>query len=249
VKVVVAQDAAEVARRGAEILARLVEERPEAVVGLPTGRTAVPFYAALADLASSGSVDLGRVRAFNLDELILPPEHPASFHSFMEEHAWGRSGQRSAALQRERCAIPNGSAEDPAAECRRYEAAVQAAGGLDLVVLGVGEDGHVAYNLPGPPSEEAHVVELPEAVAHRLAVPQAWQPARAITLGLGALRASRRVLLMATGSSKARAVRSLLEGPEDPQWPCSLLRAHPAFDLVVDPLAFDPAAAAEEKVL
>ena len=95
-------------------------------------------------------------------------------------------------------------------------------------MLGVGADGHVAYNLPGTARAEAHVVELPAAVADALGVPAVERPLRALTLGLGALLRARRLLLLATTPDKTAAVRALIEGPEDPHWPCTALRESPA---------------------
>ena len=223
--------AAGVARCAAEILSRAVRREPELTLGLATGRTMVPFYAALARRHARGDLALFRARGFNLDELLLPPDHPASFHTFMEEHAWGRTG-----LVRERCDIPDPTAE-PEAECRRYDRAVAAAGGLDLVFLGVGADGHVAYNLPGEAREEAHVVQVPGAVADTLRVPASFRPLRAITLGLGPLRRSPHVVFLATTAEKARAVRALVHGPDVPAWPCSLLHRHPRLDVLLTPAA------------
>jgi glucosamine-6-phosphate deaminase len=148
----------------------------------------------------------------------------------MERHAWGRTG-----LARERCDIPDGSASDLDAECRRYEDAIAAAGGLDLALLGVGTDGHVAYNMPGPLHLPTHVTRLPDGLAASLGVPPEDWPLRAITMGIGTIRSARRILVLATGEAKATAVRMLARGPEDPEWPCSFLARHESVDLLADP--------------
>lgn len=220
-------DAEAVARAAADLVAATVDGLGAPVLGLPTGRTVVPLYAELARRHARGALDLSGARAFNLDELVLPREHPASFRAFMERHAYERIG-----LDRSRCEIPDAQA-DLETECRRYDRSLAAAGGLDLAILGVGADGHVAYNLPGPACPSAHVVELPDQLAAQLDVPSAWRPLRAITLGLAALRAARRILVLATTADKAAAVRALRDGPEDESWPCSLLRSHPRLDLLV----------------
>jgi len=224
----VLDDPAAVAVAAADILAEVVAARPDLTLGLLTGRTAIPFYDELARRHAAGEIDLSRARVFNLDELLLPPDHPASFRSFMRRHAWQRIG-----LDRARCDIPDATA-DPHAECLRYDAALAAAGGLDLVYLGVGVDGHVGYNMPGAPEAGTHVVDLPAALADSLAAPADWRPLRAVTMGLGPIRAARRIVLMATGGRKARAVRALIDGPRDSEWPCTLLRPHAAFDVLVD---------------
>jgi len=221
-------DPEDLARSAANLLAAAVAQRPDLSLGLLTGRTSIPFYDELARRHTRIELDLSSVRAFNLDELLLPSEHPASFRSFMRRHAWKRIG-----LDRALCDIPDATA-DPEAECRRYDAALAAAGGLGVVYLGVGVDGHVGYNLPGGPQGGTHVVELSETLADSLEVPPTSRPLRAITMGLATIRAAGRIVLMATGGRKARAVRALLDGPEDPSWPCSLLRGHADFHVLLD---------------
>jgi glucosamine-6-phosphate deaminase len=230
-KVRVCDAIAEVATTGADRLVSAAAANPELVLGLATGRTMVPFYAELARRHGAGRLDLSRARAFHLDELALPAADPRSFHSYSERHAGARIG-----LDPRRVELPRAEGDLPALEreCLRYEAALREAGGLDLAILGLGADGHVAYNLPGPPWDETHVVELPRRLADELGVPPLERPLRAITLGFGALRAARSVLVLATGQSKLAAVRALRDGPADPSWPCSLLREHPALELIVD---------------
>lgn len=200
------------------------------VVALPTGRTMVPLYDELALRHAAGDRTLSRVRAFNLDELLLPAGHPATFRAYMQRHAYGRTGLAAA-----RSDIPRSDA-DPVAECARYDAALAGAldgGTLDLALLGLGADGHVAYNLPGSPVAGTHVVELSDAVANGLAVPHALRPLRAITLGFAPLWKARRVIVLATGADKATAVRHLVDGPIDERWPCSMLCDHPNIDVVL----------------
>jgi glucosamine-6-phosphate deaminase len=233
VRVRVVEDVEAVARAAAEIVLRVVDGIGAPVIALPTGRTAVPFYQRLAAERAASGRGLDRAQVFNLDELALPPgpdgsPHQASFRAFMLEHAGARIG-----LLDEHWDIPDARAE-PKAECARYDRALAAAGPLDLAVLGIGEDGHVAYNLPGPPVEGTHVVEVPEGVADTLEVPADDRPLRAITMGLGPLRRARRLLLMASGEAKAEAVRALVLGREDQHWPASLLRRHERFDVVAD---------------
>jgi glucosamine-6-phosphate deaminase len=228
----VLDDAAAVARAAADAVGAAAAAAAELVLALPTGRTPVPLYDELARRHRERALDLSRARGFNLDELVLPRDDPRSFHSFMERHAWGRTG-----LDRARCDIPNGAAPDLPAECRRYEDAIEAAGGIDLAVLGLGSDGHLAYNMPGPVTLATHVVRLPDGLAASLGLPpEAW-PLRALTMGLGTISRSRALLVLATGESKATAVRALLGGVPDPEWPCSFLGGHAALQVLLDPAA------------
>jgi glucosamine-6-phosphate deaminase len=228
-RVRVLDDPQQVAASAADVVAAAASARPDLVLALPTGRTPVPFYRELERRDQEGRVHLRQARGFNLDELVLPREDPRSFHSFMVQHAWVRTG-----LRRDRCDIPDGSAPDLDAECRRYEHAIAAAGGIDLAVLGVGVDGHVAYNMPGPVTLATHVVRLPDGLAASLGLPASAWPLRAITMGLGTIRAARALVVLATGESKATAVRALVQGSEDPDWPCSFLGRHPDLHLIAD---------------
>ena len=230
VRVRILQDAAEVAHAAADAVAAAVAADPGIVVALPTGRTPIPLYDELARRRAAGAIDLSRARGFNLDELALPQEDPRTFRTFMARHVWGRTG-----LSPDRCDIPDGSVSDLEAECRRYEDALTAAGGLDLALLGVGVDGHVAYNMPGPLRQPTHVTRLPDGLAASLEVPPEDWPLRAITMGIGTIRSARRILVLATGEAKATAVRMLVHGPEDPRWPCSFLATHDNVDLLADP--------------
>jgi glucosamine-6-phosphate deaminase len=230
VRVRVLGDAAAVARAAADVVADAARADPEIVLALPTGRTPIPLYDELARRHGEGAIDLSRAWGFNLDEIVLPAGDPRTFRAFMAEHAWGRTG-----LSRERCDIPDGAARDLDAECRRYEDAITAAGGIDLALLGVGTDGHVAYNMPGPVRLPTHVTRLPDGLAASLGVPPADWPLRAITMGIGTIRSARRILVLATGESKATAVRMLVHGPDDPEWPCSFLSRHEDIQLLADP--------------
>jgi glucosamine-6-phosphate deaminase len=224
--------AEEVAYAAADFVRDRVAARPDLALALPTGRTPVLFYAELERRHERGEIALERARSFNLDELALEAADPRSFHAFMQRHAWGRIG-----LDRARCDIPNGTAPDLEAECRRYEEAIAAAGGIDLAVLGVGADGHIAYNLPGPITLPTHVVRLPDGLAASLGLDASALPLRAITMGLGTIRAARELLLLATGETKAVALAALERGRLDPQWPCTFLAPQPSLVVLADPAA------------
>lgn len=228
-KIRVLASADEVARAAADFVGERVASRPGLVLAFPTGRTPILFYEELQRRHQARAIDLSRARAFNLDELVLPAGDPRSFRAFMERHGWERIG-----LVRERCEIPNGATAGLEAECRRYEEAIVAAGGIDLAVLGIGADGHVAYNLPGPAAWATHLVTLPEREAASLGVGTAAGPLHAITMGLGTIGAAREILLLATGEAKAPALAALQRGVADPSWPCTHLARHAALTLLLD---------------
>lgn len=228
-KLTLLDDPAAVGAAAADRIAAVAAAVAEPHLALPTGRTPIPLYDELARRHARGDLDLTTAHGFNLDELLLPRDHPRTFRAFMECHVWGRTG-----LDAARFDIPDPEADDPDAECRRYDRAIAAAGRFDLVVLGVGTDGHVAYNLPGATEETTHVVVLPDRFTRRLEPPASHSPLRAITMGLGPMRRARRLLLLATGPAKAEAIRRLVEEPVDARWPCTLLRDHPDFEVMAD---------------
>jgi glucosamine-6-phosphate deaminase len=133
------------ARALARHVARCLAINPKMVLGLPTGRTPVPFYAELVALFEAGRVDFGRATTFNLDEFAgLPPEDPGSYRTFMQRHLFSHVNVAAGRIN-----FLNGAARDMAAECRRYEQRISRAGGLDLLLLGLGANGHIGFNEPG----------------------------------------------------------------------------------------------------
>ncbi|HET7295180.1 MAG TPA: glucosamine-6-phosphate deaminase [Vicinamibacteria bacterium] len=225
----VLDDARAVAVAGADLLAGAASPRGGLVLALPTGRTPIPMYDELAARHARGELRLGPVTAFQLDELVLPFDDPRTFRVFLRDCVWSRLG-----VPDDRCHLPDTAARSLEAECRRYEERLAEAGGLDLAVLGLGVDGHVAYNLPRPPSLDTHVRALPDGVAEENRVPEAERPLRAITMGLATLRRARRLVILATGPSKAEPLRMLRTRTDDPDWPCTFLASHRDLTVLVD---------------
>lgn len=228
----VLEDARAVAVAGADLLARESAAHQGLVLALPTGRTPIAMYDELAARYAGGASSLGRVTAFQLDELVLPFDDPRTFRAFLKHHVWSRLG-----VADDRCFLPDTASVDLEAECRRYEERLAEAGGLDVAVLGLGVDGHVAYNLPRPPSVDTHVRVLPDDAAEENRIPPSERPLRAITMGLGTLRRARKLVILATGPSKATPVRMLATRAEDPDWPCTFLARHPDLTVLLDPAA------------
>ncbi|MGE5507868.1 MAG: glucosamine-6-phosphate deaminase [Chitinophagales bacterium] len=223
----------EVGRRGARLLAAFVRRRPGAVLGLATGSTMVPFYRELVRLHLAGQVDFAGVTTFNLDEYYgLGPEDPRSFHYYMQQHFF-----RWVNVPPKRRFLPDGLAQDPEAECRRYEALLAQSGGLDLQVLGIGVNGHIGFNEPGTHlGSGTQILRLrPETVARNegllggLALPE-----MAISVGIKTIMHARRLLLLASGAEKAEAVRRALAGPVSEEVPASALQLHPALTVILD---------------
>lgn len=223
-----------VADAAAAVVSGVVAAGRDLVIGLPTGRTPVGLYARL----RTAPVDWSRLRTFNLDEFEgLPPSHPGSFRRYMDQHLFSAVG-----LPASQIGFLRGDAADPVAECRRYDQAIAAAGGLDLLVCGLGANGHLGFNEPGPVLWAAtHVATLhPEtrtANAGLFGGDVAAVPARALTMGMTAILRARRVLVIATGRSKAAAVAAMSGGPLTTSLPASWLQVHGAVEVLLDPAA------------
>lgn len=223
--------AADVARRGASVFEAHVLARPGMVVALPTGRTPIDMYEILAARRRVGGFDLSRATAFNLDEVLLPRAMPQTFFQFMTRHAWEQLG-----IAPERRFIPDGETKDPEAECQRYEGAIAKAGGLDFAILGIGADGHIAYNLPGQAGPRTHVVDLDPLTIATLGG-DLRGPLGAITMGVETIRSAKSIILLATGSSKAEALRRMRDEGVGEAWPCTFLRDHRDLTVIADEAA------------
>lgn len=221
---------ADLSRRAAEIVAGLVAQKPDAVLGLPTGSTPEGFYGALAER----DADLSRVRTFNLDEYLgLPREHEQSYYTFMRLHLYERVNLNPA-----NCQIPDGLAADPEVECARYEAAIAEAGGLDVVLLGVGHNGHIGFNEPGTPWD-ARTRRVALAATTREANGRFFGtmdevPREALTMGIGTILEARQILLLASGEAKAEIIRRTVEGEPSVAVPATALQGHPNVIVLLD---------------
>ena len=224
-------DPAEAAQAVARIIARRLERDPASVLGLPTGRTAAPVYQALVGRRP----DFSRAHTFNLDEFVgLPPRDPRSFRAFMLQHLFSRVNVRAGHLQ-----FLNGAARDLDAECARFERAIAAAGGIDLLILGIGANGHIGFNEPGASLFlRTHRARLTLATrranAARFGGRVASVPRDALSMGMGTILAARAIVLVATGRSKARAVERMLAGRITPALPASFLQLHHDVRLILD---------------
>jgi glucosamine-6-phosphate deaminase len=233
---IVIHPSADAAARGvADFLARTMRQHAAIVIGLPTGRTPIPLYAELARLHARGRVDFHRATTFNLDEFVgLSAHNRRSYHAFMRAHLFDRVN-----LDPRRIQFLNGNARDLRREVRRYERQLDAAGGLDLVILGIGRNGHLGFNEPAPAlPARTHVATLRPATRRA----NAWLfggdvravPRRALSMGIGTILSARGVILLATGGEKATIVRRALTGPVTTRLPASLLQLHPNVVVVLD---------------
>jgi glucosamine-6-phosphate deaminase len=222
----------------ADQLVAAVSRQPTLVLGLPTGRTPVALYRRVVDLHRQRRVDLSRITTFNLDEFLgLPSSHPGSYRAYMTRHLFAPVG-----LTPPQVHFLDGTAPDPEVECARFERAIVEAGGVDVMVLGIGANGHVGFNEPAAGlSARSHRVRLrPEtrrANAAFFGGDPEQVPAEALSMGMATILQSRRIVLLAMGRGKGRAVERMANGPVTTRLPASFLQLHHDVEILVDEAA------------
>jgi glucosamine-6-phosphate deaminase len=236
-RVRVFSDGQRATRALARTIARAVGRNPRLVLGLPTGRTPIPLYRELTALSRRGQIDFSGITTFNLDEFVgLGAGDAKSYRTFMQQQLFA-----GVDIAPRRIHFLNGRAPDLDAECARYERAIRRAGGIDLLVLGLGSNGHVGFNEPRAfLLAGTHRVRLTRATreanaalfGHTSAVPR-----EALSMGMGTILKARQIVLLATGGDKARCVARMIEGPLTPRLPASFLQVHDNAEVWVDCLA------------
>ena len=233
-KVLILEDKDAAVQRAAEIVAKTVRTKPDAVLGLATGGTMLPLYQALAQAHRTHGLTFADITSFNLDEYIgLPPDHPCSYHHFMQEAFF-----RHIDIAASRTHLPNGNAADPRAAARAYEALIETAGGIDLQILGIGRNGHIGFNEPTASlASRTRIETLTESTRRanqRFFASYEETPLHAITMGVATILDARACLLLATGHSKVGAVAQMVEGPLSAACPASALQLHPDTTVILD---------------
>ena len=231
------RSAAQVGQAAATLIGAQLLRKPDSILGLATGSSPIPAHEALIRMHEAGVLDFSHATSFNLDEYVgLAPDHPCSYHYFMQEHLFSRVNIRP-----ENVHIPDGHAEDLTAAAHAYDRAILDAGGIDLQLLGIGRNGHIGFNEPGEHFVYGcHKVTLSGSTIEankRFFASEADVPRYAVSLGIGSIMQSRQVLLIATGEDKAEAVRRALEGDVSPLWQASILRTHPDAIFLLDEAA------------
>ncbi len=226
-------DAEALARTAAGLIVERVRARPTLAMATPAGRTPRRMYAELAALHRAGGLDLTRMRPFAVDELCPPAPADGYFWRQLQREflAW-------AGIPADRCARFRVDAADLPSMCEAYEAAIAAAGGLDVVMMGLGPNGHIASNEPGSPfdSRTRPVRLLPETVRYILTdpIPEGRVSESAVTLGIATIMEAREVIVLVSGAAKGAALGAMLEGPVTEALPASILRNHPRCLVVAD---------------
>ena len=233
-RIIVCKNYEEVSKKAAQIILSQVTLKPNSVLGLATGSTPIGMYENLVKLNKNGDIDFSEVRTFNLDEYYnLPKESDQSYHYFMYQNLFNHIN-----INPENIHIPNGMTNDVDAECDRYDSLIKEAGGVDIQVLGIGNNAHIGFNEPTVNFEKGtHLVELEESTIEansRFFDNIEDVPKKAITMGVGSIFKSKKILLIATGENKAEAIYNTVYGKVVPEVPASILQFHSDIVLILD---------------
>jgi len=223
-----------ICKEGACIVAELVRKKPDCVLGFATGRSPLTLYQELIRMHRKEGLDFSKVTTFNLDEYVgLPPSHDQSYHFFMWENLFKHINVDPRYIH-----IPAGMADDVEEQCEWYEKRIDEAGGIDLQILGIGGNGHIAFNEPGSSlGSRTRIKTLTEKTRQDNAryfdsIDQV--PKYAITMGIGTIMDAKRLILLASGKNKAQAIKNTLEGPISAMVPSTIVQMHQHAIVLID---------------
>jgi glucosamine-6-phosphate deaminase len=233
-EVIISKTFEEMSRAAAQEVASVLNAKPNAVLGLPTGTTPLGLYKELARMHKKGELDFSRVTTFNLDEYVgMPITHPQSYHYFMHENFF-----KHVNIPPQNVHIPSGTTTNYRAFCEWYEHRISECGGIDLQILGVGSDGHIGFNEPTSSlNSRTRLKTLAEPTIDdnaRFFKNRDEVPIYAITMGVGTILDARKCMLLANGKKKAAAVAATVEGPVTSMVTASALQLHPSTKVFVD---------------
>lgn len=236
-RIYAAKDYTDLSRKAANIISAQVIMKPNAVLGLATGSTPVGAYRQLIEWYNKGDVNFSQTFSVNLDEYKgLSGEHDQSYRYFMNHNFFDHIN-----IKKENTHVPNGLARDSEEECRRYNNIIRLLGGIDLQLLGIGENGHIGFNEPGTAFEkETHLVTLTDHTREsnaRFFASVDEVPTHAFTMGIKSIMSAKKILLLATGEKKAKALYDSFFGPVTPGVPASILQLHNDCTVIADEAA------------
>ena len=233
-RIIVCENYQSLSKKAAQIIGSQIILEPKSVLGLATGSTPVGMYQNLIKMYEEGLIDFSKITTFNLDEYYkLPIDNNQSYHYFMDENLFNHIN-----ICRENIHVPNGMAEDIETECTSYDKMINDIGGIDIQVLGIGNNAHIGFNEPTINfNKGTHVVTLDEST--RKANARFFNsldevPTKAITMGTGSIIKSKKILLLASGKNKAEAIYNTVHGKVTPEAPSSILQFHQNVILILD---------------
>ncbi len=221
----------EMSKRAAELIKKQIDAKPNSVLGLATGATPIGTYGRLIEMYNNKDIDFKNIVSFNLDEYYpISREDPQSYYSFMKEHLFDFINIDVSNIH-----IPNGEAANPTEECTAYENKIEEYGGIDLQLLGIGRNGHIAFNEPSDTlNSSTHLTNLTEdtieANSHFFA-DKSKVPTHALTMGMSTIFKAKKIILLANGRSKLNAVKALFSDEITTDIPVTMLKMH--FDITV----------------
>ena len=229
-RLIICENYEEISKKAADIIAAQVLLKPNCVLGLATGSSPIGAYENLVNMG----LDFSKVTTFNLDEYYpILPDNDQSYYYFMNHHLYSKVN-----LKPENIHIPNGATEDPEAECAAYDVMIEEKGGIDLQLLGIGQNGHIGFNEPDATLfAGTHMTGLTQNTIEanaRFFEKIEDVPTKALTMGMASIMKAKTVLLVANGKAKAPAIKALMSGKIDPQVPATLLSCHRDAIVIVD---------------
>lgn len=232
--VIIKENYEQMSIEAAKQVASLIRKKPDCVIGFATGSTPLGLYKELIRMHNEEGLDFSKVVSFNLDEYVgLPPTHPESYHYFMWENLFKHININPSNVH-----IPMGMAEDIDAFCEWYEEKIIEHGGIDLQILGIGSNGHIAFNEPGSSlGSRTRIKTLDEKTRKdnaRFFNSMDEVPKYAITMGVGTIMEAKRLLLLANGIKKAEAIKQTVEGPIMAKYPATIVQLHRYATVIVD---------------
>ena len=228
--------AEEIAVACADIFTELLTQKPECILGLATGASPVKTYNELINRYKEGKISFEKVKTFNLDEYCnLPRDDKNSYYTFMHENLFN-----SVDIKEENVHIPDGNAADPEEHAKSYDGMIDAAGGIDIQLLGIGTNGHIGFNEPSDTfSDGTFKVKLTDSTikSNSIYFDDDSMPRYALTMGINSIMKAKKIVLIATGESKAEAIKATINGEVTPMCPASVLQKHPDAILLIDKAA------------
>lgn len=237
-KIIVCENYEEMSKQAAKIVSSQLIVKPNSILGLATGSTPIGLYKNLIEMNQKGEIDFSQVKTFNLDEYYpIKKSNDQSYDYFMNEQLFSKVN-----IDKNNVNIPNGEADDPVAECQRYENELSKIGGVDLQVLGIGQNGHIAFNEPDQNlNAVTHLTDLTQNTIEansRFFESADDVPKKALTMGMGSILKAKKIIILANGANKARAVSELLNDNINTSNPATMLKVHSDVTLICDKDAY-----------
>ncbi len=235
IKVIKVNNYEEASDQAFEVMKEFI--KPGKVLGLATGSTPLGLYSRMVKDHEENGTSYAQICSYNLDEYVgLPIEHPESYYAFMHRNLFDKID-----IKEENAHVPSGLGEDLEGQAKKYDEMIEAQP-VDIQLLGIGSDGHIAFNEPGTAFDSGtHVTDLAESTIRDncrfFDNDMSKVPTQAVTQGIGTIMKARNILLIATGANKAQAVKDMIDGPVDEKCPASILQKHPSVTVIVDAAA------------